>query len=196
MSQQSLRREARQRRRALNAEERRAAEQAVARRLLALSWFRRAMHVAAYLARGSELDLAPFLLQTARLNKRLYVPRVPPAPHGRLVFTRWTPDTPLVTGPYGIPEAPGDELRAAAFLDLVITPLVAFDTALNRVGQGAGYYDRSFAFLRHRHRWRRPLLVGAAFECQKVAGISPAAWDVPLDAVVTERRLYFRPGRA
>ena len=54
-------------------------------------------------------------------------------------------------------------------LDLVLTPLVAFDDRGVRVGVGRGYYDRCFRFLRHRAHWRRPKLLGVAYELQHVA---------------------------
>jgi 5-formyltetrahydrofolate cyclo-ligase len=69
-------------------------------------------------------------------------------------------------------------------------PLVGFDADGNRLGMGAGFYDRHFAFLRHRRAWHRPLLIGLAFERQRVARLPAAAHDVPLWGVVTERGFY------
>ena len=74
-------------------------------------------------------------------------------------------------------------------LDLVLVPLVGFDGAGNRLGMGGGFYDRSFAFLGQR-RWRRPRLVGVAFDLQRVDRLPRRAWDVPLDAVASERGCY------
>jgi 5-formyltetrahydrofolate cyclo-ligase len=65
-------------------------------------------------------------------------------------------------------------------------PLLGFDGAGTRLGSGAGYYDRVFAFRRRRHSWHRPLLVGVAFACQRVDHIELGRHDVPLDAIVTE----------
>ena len=70
--------------------------------------------------------------------------------------------------------------------------LVGFDARCNRLGMGGGYYDRTLAYLRHRVHWRRPLLVGVAHECQRVERLEANPWDVPLDLVVTERRIYAR----
>jgi 5-formyltetrahydrofolate cyclo-ligase len=65
--------------------------------------------------------------------------------------------------------------------DLILTPLVAFDRSLARLGQGAGHYDRAFA--------RYPLArrIGVAFSVQEVERLPTDAWDVPLHAIVTER---------
>jgi 5-formyltetrahydrofolate cyclo-ligase len=71
-------------------------------------------------------------------------------------------------------------------LSVVFVPLLGFDLRGTRLGAGAGYYDRLFAYRRHRHSWQRPLLIGLAYSCQRVERIEPAGHDVPLDAVVTE----------
>ena len=73
-------------------------------------------------------------------------------------FDPWPPDPQRATGVAG----------TARWFDLVLTPLVGFDERGNRIGRGAGFYDRHFAFLRHRSTWHRPLLLGLAFELQRV----------------------------
>ena len=55
---------------------------------------------------------------------------------------------------------------------------------------GGGYYDRTFAFARTSPATRRPRLVGVAYELQRLTLIERAAWDVPIDAVVTEAGVY------
>jgi 5-formyltetrahydrofolate cyclo-ligase len=59
---------------------------------------------------------------------------------------------------------------------------------------GAGFYDRHFAWLRHRQYWRRPLLVGIAFEIQRLERLPPQPHDVPLWRIVTEQGVYGRHG--
>jgi 5-formyltetrahydrofolate cyclo-ligase len=70
--------------------------------------------------------------------------------------------------------------------------LVGFDRACHRLGMGAGFYDRSLAFLQQRRHWRRPRLIGLAHECQRVEALAPKPWDIPLDAVITEAAIYRR----
>jgi 5-formyltetrahydrofolate cyclo-ligase len=89
------------------------------------------------------------------------------------------------------PALPRAELLAAECLDLIIMPLVGFDAGGNRLGMGGGFYDRTLAFLQHRGRWRRPLLFGLAYEFQRVDGLQPRCWDVPLDGVITDRYLRY-----
>jgi 5-formyltetrahydrofolate cyclo-ligase len=78
--------------------------------------------------------------------------------------------------------------RSPRRLDLVIVPMVGFDARAHRLGAGGGYYDRSFSF-RHGASGR-PRLIGLAFEAQRVEQVPTEAWDLRLDAVVTERRVY------
>ena len=83
-------------------------------------------------------------------------------------------------------------------MDLLLMPLLGFDAAGNRLGNGAGYYDRLLGARlgtarRTASQWRRPLLVGLAFECQRLEHIEAAPHDVPLDAVISEEGLrYFQ----
>jgi 5-formyltetrahydrofolate cyclo-ligase len=76
----------------------------------------------------------------------------------------------------------------------LLLPLVGFDETGNRLGMGGGYYDRTLSYLRQRKHWRRPRLVGIAHECQKVDALAPSPWDVPLDMIVTEERVYVTEG--
>lgn len=157
---------------------------------------RHARRTALYRAADGELD--PWLLmdRLPRRGRRWYLPVLHPFIAGRLWFVRYRPLDPTRRNRFGIaePARRGRQLYPARALDLVLLPLVGFDARCNRIGMGKGYYDRSFAFLRARRHWSRPLLVGLAHECQRVDVIEPRPWDVPLDAVVTERRLYWRRG--
>lgn len=93
---------------------------------------------------------------------------------------------------YGIlePAPSGRNLVHVTQLDLIIAPLVAVDRRGWRLGSGAGYYDRCLHPRLRSPRWRHPLFVGLAYEFQRVERLEPAVWDVPLDALLTEQRLY------
>ena len=71
-------------------------------------------------------------------------------------------------------------------IDLVLTPLVAFDRWGNRLGMGGGFYDRTFASqlnLKNEFGNKRPFLCGVAHKCQQVRELMPKKWDFPLDWV-------------
>ena len=92
------------------------------------------------------------------------------------------------------PQPTGPARQAAAFCDLVLLPLLAFDDAGNRLGTGGGYYDRLLAFRTRRSRWRGPLLLGVAHSSQRLPSIAHLPTDIALDGVVTERGIRFFQG--
>ena len=77
---------------------------------------------------------------------------------------------------------------AASELAVVLVPLVLFGPAGARAGRGAGYYDRTFAWLRDEVRPTTPLLIGLGHDFQEVSDLAPKPWDVALDLVVTPTR--------
>ncbi len=74
-------------------------------------------------------------------------------------------------------------------LDVVLMPLVGFDRNGNRIGMGAGFYDRAFEFRNTGTSSKRPLLIGLAHHFQEIESIDADTWDVPLDAIITDREL-------
>lgn len=106
-------------------------------------------------------------------------------PDGKLSYL--IPDDSIQVGPFGIPEpSSGLEVKPVE-LDLVLVPLVAADLSGNRIGHGAGYYDKTFSF---RTEQNTPLLIGLAHEFQIVSSIDPNSWDIPLDILITEEKIY------
>ena len=167
------------------------AAMAVARRLAAWPAFAGATRIAGYWACDGELDPMPALERVWATNRQVYLPVL--AEESLLCFAPYRPGVPLRRNRFKIPEpevAPAEWVRPSQ-LDLVLAPLVAFDSTGTRLGMGGGFYDRSFAFLREAgDRGRRPWLLGLAYEFQKVAELVRQPWDVPLNAVVTEAALY------
>jgi 5-formyltetrahydrofolate cyclo-ligase len=146
-----------------------------------LSTFRAARHVALFFAFDGEPDLTPLI----RFGQR-HAFFAPIISRTDMAFAEIGPKTVLVPNFYGIPEPEAPELIDPRALDLVLTPLVAFDSRGTRVGVGAGYYDRCFSFLLNRRLWIKPKLVGCAYALQRVASITANSWDVPLWGAVTE----------
>jgi 5-formyltetrahydrofolate cyclo-ligase len=186
-----LRNTLRQARRQLSPATRLANELAICNQLDSLPELKRARRLGLYQSEDGEVDLTP--LQCALLPRPVawFLPVLRPGRENRLWFAPYRPGDPLRLNRFGIEEPdsrhrPPVSLRS---LDLVLMPLVGFDASLNRLGMGGGFYDRSFAFLRHA-RWRRPRLIGIAHGCQRVEQLYPQPWDLPLDAVVTETGVY------
>ncbi|MGR3495565.1 5-formyltetrahydrofolate cyclo-ligase [Citreimonas sp.] len=134
--------------------------------------------VSGFLPIRTEIDPRPAMARAAR-----HGPVCVPVIEGRglpLRFAHWTPDTPLVAGPFGA-EIPADPDYVEP--DVLIVPLLAFDRAGNRLGYGGGYYDRTLAELRARGP---RTAIGFAFAAQETADLPLEPTDQPLDMIVTE----------
>ncbi|WP_294395216.1 5-formyltetrahydrofolate cyclo-ligase [uncultured Sphingomonas sp.] len=132
--------------------------------------------VALYQALPDEPDPAPLAGLLAAEGHRLALPHVA-ADKVTMRFLAWQPGDPLAKGGFGILQPIGTDAVAPA---VIVTPLVGFDRAGGRIGQGAGHYDRAFAALPGAIR------VGYAWSVQEQASVPHDPWDVPLHAVATE----------
>lgn len=179
----------------MSAPQRRSAARHLARRLARTGLFRNSRRIAFYFPHDGEMDTFPLLYRAWSMNKLCYLPVLEPLGSNRLRFAPYEPHHPLTPNRFGIPEpaAPPRDRVCAAGLDLILLPLVAFDGQGNRLGMGGGYYDRTLAFLRHRRHWRRPRLLGLAYEFQRVEHLDVRPWDMPLDGIATETGLYLVP---
>ncbi len=145
-----------------------------------LDCFKQARKIASYIAVNGEIN--PATLENPQIEFSYPVIQK----SGNLKF--FHSNESLVTGKYGIPEPADGIEEEVETLDLVIVPLVAADIAGNRVGHGAGYYDKTFD---PEKLSKRPKLVGLGHEFQVFQSIQPEVWDVPLDVVVTENNVFF-----
>jgi 5-formyltetrahydrofolate cyclo-ligase len=183
-----LRRELWARRAAQPRAARRAAERLICSHLARAGWFRPGLAVGLYRSRDSEVDTAPLLALARARGCRVYVPRIIDFVHHRMLLVHDGGER-RVMNRYRIFEPRGGQYRPATAFPLILMPLVGFDGAGDRLGNGAGFYDRFVA--NRRDRRGKPLLVGIAFESQRVDSLPAAAHDVPLDAVITERGLQY-----
>ena len=155
-------------------------------RVRSMEQYRRAKNIALYFAINGEVELDSLWRSAPLHGKLCYFPAL--NDNLTLSFLPATPATPFKNNRYGIPE-PDVSLDLAINieeLDLIIVPLVAFDMRCTRLGMGAGYYDRTLEKKQPKH------LFGIAFQFQLVDFIAPEPWDIPLDAVITQRAIYWR----
>jgi 5-formyltetrahydrofolate cyclo-ligase len=187
----ALRREARDRRRALSHPERRRAALAIAAHLAASGWLRPGLRLAGYLALPGEIDVSACLAVALRRGASVWLPRIDSVRAARMSFA--PAGGPLRRNSYGIAEPATRRRIGARWLQLVLVPLVAVDDAGTRLGMGGGFYDRALAWRRLRRRWDGPRLVGIAHSTQCVGHVPPLAHDIRLDALLTERGpIHFR----
>ncbi|WP_199052200.1 5-formyltetrahydrofolate cyclo-ligase [Aquitalea sp. ASV15] len=183
----SLRKSIRRQRMALSPAYRAQAMRAVARHAGRL--LRRGKRIGGYLAAGSELDVEILLSTALQRGASVWLPQIP-ARGRRMWFSRLTASGQWYRHPrYGIMEFDGPCLRAER-LDVLLLPLLAVDEQGYRMGQGGGFYDSSLAFRRRHSQYGKPLLVGVAYDCQRVAAVPREAWDVQLDYLLTESGLH------
>jgi len=160
------------------------ASRRIAEHFLNSRYFLSSQSIACYLATWDEVDTSMIIERAWRAKKRIFAPVIDVS--GEMTFKQLRPETALVRNRFGLWE-PESRLEIEPLeLDVVVTPLVAFDHRCNRIGMGGGYFDRTFAFLRSRQSWLRPKLIGLAFDCQKVEEIVPKPWDIRLYHVISE----------
>jgi len=177
---QHLRQTMRQRRRSLTE-----AEQAHQATLLAQqlinSFPAQAKRVALYLANDGEVSPLPFIKWCWAHNIEVYLPVLHPFNAGNLLFLRYEPTTKMCVNKYGISEPVLDVrlVSPVVNIDIIYTPLVAFDVQGNRMGMGGGYYDRTLA--------ANPSVktIGLAHDCQQVDALVTQPWDMPLNKIIT-----------
>jgi 5-formyltetrahydrofolate cyclo-ligase len=138
----------------------------------------RGLTVTSYVPIGSEADPSPLARAAVEAGCVLALPHVT-ARSEPMRFLAWETEAALEAGPFGLSQPPVQAVELIP--DIILTPLLAFDSALNRLGQGAGYYDRVFA--RFPDAWR----VGIAWSMQHISALTAESWDIPLHAVATER---------
>lgn len=190
MDKAAIRREMRQRRNAVSVIDARTAAQNLLRLAKRHHLLLRKQRVGFYLPMSEEIDLIPLLNSALWLRKACFLPVIPPRGARRLWFSRITGLPAWYQNRFGIYEHGSIHRVRAHQLDVLFMPLVAFDAEGNRLGMGGGFYDASLAHLRTRNAFRKPKLIGVAYDFQRVDALPKESWDVPLDAVLTDRKLY------
>ena len=146
-----------------------------------LDIFKSAKKIATYAACNGEIN--PSFLEPCA-DKKFLLPVV----QENGLFEFMEPHGDLRKGRFGILEPVTGTVEKISEIDLVFVPLVAADPAGNRLGHGAGYYDKTFASDRISIR---PPLVGLAYDFQIVKKLEINSWDVPLDILVTDSQVFF-----
>lgn len=189
LNRQQLRTTMRQRRMALSESEQQAAANALVQQVVQQPTFVSAKHIALYLSNNGEINTKPLIEALWALGKNLYLPILHPLVPGYLVFQQYHAATPMTANRFGIaePQLNCSEIKPLPELEVICTPLVAFDAQGQRLGMGGGFYDRTLAQLPAAH----PLhIIGLAHSCQQVATLPHEAWDYPLNAVITPQNCF------
>lgn len=190
MNKSTLRRQLRAARNAIHPRQRHIASRNATRLALRAGLLLRARRIGFYLPHNAEFDVTPLLNLALLMNRACYLPMIPRRQAQPMRFGLVHERHAMLANRYGIDEPQDRRPLRAQQLDLLLVPLVGFDDAGYRLGMGGGYYDATLAYLGRRRHWKKPLLVGIGYECQRTQALPHEPWDRPLDAILTEQRYY------
>lgn len=177
-----LRQQIRKTRANLTALQQQQAEDSITQQALALIEERNAQHIALYISFDGEISTDKLIQILWAQGKQVYLPVLHPFNPNHLLFLRYLPDTPMLKNKFGIwePKLNVQNVLPLDELDILFTPLVAFDRQGNRLGMGGGFYDRTL------QNWQNSsfIPVGLAHQCQQVEQLPTEAWDVPLHQIL------------
>ena len=177
-----LRQQIRKTRANLTALQQQQAEDSITQQALAFIEERNAQHIALYVSFDGEISTDKLIKTLWAQDKHVYLPVLHPFNPNHLLFLRYLPDTPMLKNKFGIwePKLNVQNVLPLDELDILFTPLVAFDKEGNRLGMGGGFYDRTL------QNWRNSsfIPVGLAHQCQQVEQLPTEAWDVPLHRIL------------
>lgn len=187
----------RSRRQGINKTEQKVAAQGLLKTLSSHPKILLAKRISIYLATDGELDASLFIQWCWQNNKEVYLPVIHPFSKGHLLFLKYQQNTPMHINAFGINEPKLDIrlIKPITQIDIMLTPLVAFDISGNRLGMGGGFYDRT---LSHWYRQSnitnintiKPYPIGIAHSCQKVDQLPIEQWDIPLPEIITPNKSY------
>ncbi len=135
--------------------------------------------IGGYFPVNYEIDDLEILKEFKKKNYQISLPVI--KKNFDMDFYKWSYREPLKINKYGIPEP---ESKFLVYPDIILVPIVAFDSNLNRLGYGAGYYDRLISKLSKK---KKLLKIGLAFSVQRVDNIPTNKYDKKLDYIVTEK---------
>lgn len=186
----ALRKEYRARRNNISNIEQLAAAKALLARCLDYPAFVKARSIACYLPNDAEVHTHDLIQYCWKNSLEVLLPLIDPEHPGHLLFLKHQATWPLQQNKYGIEEPKFNPLHLVELknIDIIFTPLVAFDKKGNRLGMGGGYYDRTLANLGDQKR--RPLVVGLAHDCQLSENLPVQSWDIPLHSIITPSQIF------
>lgn len=188
LERKKIRSEIRERRRLLTPEQQQQSADFAAKHIASHNKIQHANTVAVFLSFDGELNTTPIIELLWQQKKQVYLPVLHPFSPGNLLFLHYRPDSQLIRNRLKILEPQLDvrDVLPLNQLDVVITPLVAFDSHGQRLGMGGGFYDRTL------QNWQQggPYPIGLAHNCQQVEHLPSEHWDVPLPEIVTPTKVW------
>ena len=138
-------------------------------------------NVGGYYPSNYEIDDLDILDLLEKKNFKISLPII--KKNNQMNFYSWSRNDPLKINKFGIPEPVSTKVF---YPDILFLPLVAFDSSLNRLGYGGGYYDR---YIEKIEKIKKITKIGLAFSFQKISSIPINQYDKKLDFIVTEKEI-------
>ena len=135
--------------------------------------------VGGYYPYNSEIDAIKILEKLEKLGHQISLPKI--KKNFQMDFFHWSSKDPLSINKYGIPEPTSDKI---IYPNILLVPLVAYDSNLNRIGYGGGFYDRYIKKIKINNNI---ITIGLAYSFQKVRQIPTNKYDIKLDFIVTNK---------
>ena len=192
MTKHELRQQLRKARNTLSPAKQHQAANAVCAQLQNQPFMAQSEHIAMYLAFDGEVSMQKTCLWAWEKGINVYLPILDPNEAGRLLFQHYTTHSRMTLNKFGIEEPIIDYHSTVSpeSLDVICAPLVGFDQNAMRFGMGGGFYDRTLSDLVMQAH--RPTFVGIAHSIQQVADLPTASWDIPMDYIITEQKVFVR----
>ena len=151
--------------------------------------------IAIYLTNDGELDTMPFIHWCWQRGITVCIPRIHPFSANHLLFMRYHQNSEMKANKFGIPEPilSCEDVIPLNDIDIIFTPLVAFDDQGARLGMGGGFYDRTLS------KWHKSFCqdndtnlwpIGIAHDCQQVESIPIEHWDIPIPEIITPSKQH------
>ena len=143
--------------------------------------------IAGFIPISTEINVIPLMDSLAKKQIQLCLPVTPKKP-GSLAFRSYFLGQELEVGPLNTQHPPKTSMKVIP--QLVLSPLLAFDSHFNRLGYGGGYYDRTIDEFRSSGSCVK--VIGVAYSGQQVDKVPITSEDEPMDGVLTPAGLIIR----
>jgi len=164
------------------------ASQQLVQQVALLPELNKAKTIALYLTNDGELNTDALIKWCWQQNKQVVIPKLHPFTKGYLIFQHYHKNSLMQKNRYNIAEPVLNVTQLCLLnnIDIIFTPLVAFDNNGHRLGMGGGFYDRTLSALTHQ---QNTSVIGIAHDCQQVERVPIEPWDIPIPKIVTPTRI-------
>lgn len=140
-----------------------------------------ANNLGGYYPSNYEIDDLEILDLLEKKNFKISLPVI--RKNNQMDFFKWSNNDPLKINKFGIPEPISSK---KFYPDILLVPLVGYDSDLNRLGYGGGFYDR---YIEKIEKIKKVIKIGLAFSCQKIKNMPLSKYDKKLDFIITEKEI-------